>query len=233
RTSIAIGVPSVTPSNTPERISAWSASLRCVVSALWPGRRRSSSRCTSAASTRIPGGMPSTTTPTAGPGDSPKVVTTKSWPMDDDTLPPATRRARGARALRGHRDTLRRRGARALPVGRRALGEHRGVHLLAVLMVRGHHALELNQVAGPDVGARARDPGLAPFPRHDVLAGVIEEQLGVQDLAVHHRAHHLPVGRGHAEPAVRIPELEIARLDLAPLLRLELGQEPLPSAAQL
>src|SRR5262245_20589913 len=82
---MAIGVPRVRPSKRPEITSTWSASLRWVVSVLWPGRRRSSSRWMSATSTAIPGGMPSTTTPTPGPCDSPKVVTTKSRPNDDDT----------------------------------------------------------------------------------------------------------------------------------------------------
>ena len=77
RTSIAIGVPSVWPSKTPERISARSASSRGVVSLLWPGRRRSRSRWISSSVIGRRGGQPSTTTPTPPPCDSPKVVTRK------------------------------------------------------------------------------------------------------------------------------------------------------------
>ena len=36
---IAIGVPVVSPSKTPDRISGASGSLRCVTILLWPGRR--------------------------------------------------------------------------------------------------------------------------------------------------------------------------------------------------
>ena len=85
RTSIAIGVPSVRPSCTPGEDLDRSGSRRWVVMALWPGRRRSSSRWISAASSGRRGGQPSTTTPTAGPCDSPKVVTRNSEPK---LLPP-------------------------------------------------------------------------------------------------------------------------------------------------
>src|SRR5262249_24786610 len=162
--------------------------------------------------------MPSTTTPTAGPWDSPNVVTTKSWPMDDDTLPPSNRCApRGASPARRSTLGCHRQPARGLPhasaFGRRARGEHLRVPLPPVLLVRSDHALDLDQVARADVGARAGDPGLAALPRDDVLAGVIEEQLRVHDLAIHHRTHHLPVRGGHAEPAVLVRKLEVARLD--------------------
>src|SRR4029079_3094080 len=80
RTSIASGVPSVAPSCSPETISTVSGSLRCVVMALWPGRRRSSSRWISSAATGIRGGQPSITTPTAAPCDSPNVGRRSSWP---------------------------------------------------------------------------------------------------------------------------------------------------------
>ncbi len=57
-----------------------SGSRRWVVMALWPGRRRSSSAWISATASGIRGGQPSTTTPTAGPWDSPKVVMRNSVP---------------------------------------------------------------------------------------------------------------------------------------------------------
>jgi hypothetical protein len=44
---------------------------------------------------------------------------------------------------------------------------------------------------------------------------------------------HLPVRSGHAEPAILVLELEVARLDLAPVGGFEVGQEPLARAAQL
>src|SRR5215471_6496944 len=80
RTIIASGVPSVRPSCMPDRISTWSSSLRWVVIALWPGRRRSSSRWISSTVSGRRGGQPSMTTPTAGPCDSPKVVTRNALP---------------------------------------------------------------------------------------------------------------------------------------------------------
>src|SRR5499427_9910773 len=80
RTISASGVPSVNPSCMPDRISTWSVSRRWVVIALWPGRRRSSSRWISSTVTATRGGQPSMTTPTAGPCDSPKVVTRNELP---------------------------------------------------------------------------------------------------------------------------------------------------------
>src|SRR6516165_12386480 len=81
RTSIASGVPSVSPSSErPDRISTVSGSRRWVVIALCPGRRRSSSRWISATAIGRRGGQPSTITPTAGPCDSPNVVTRNSSP---------------------------------------------------------------------------------------------------------------------------------------------------------
>ena len=62
------------PRRRPERISARSASSRGVVSALWPGRRRSRSRWISSTRSRRRGGQPSMTTPTPPPWVSPKVV---------------------------------------------------------------------------------------------------------------------------------------------------------------
>src|SRR5215471_17540112 len=80
RTIIASGVPSVRPSCMPDRISTWSASRRWVVIALWPGRRRSSSRWISSTPSGRRGGQPSMTTPTAAPCDSPKVVMRNALP---------------------------------------------------------------------------------------------------------------------------------------------------------
>src|SRR5262245_34323313 len=180
--------------------------------ALCPGRRRSSSCWIAPTSTASPGGNPSTSTPTAGPCDSPNVVTRNSRPNVEDTsgtpralrtlgkLCTATLRALGklgAAALRflGEcggtlRPTTRPvRAARRPARCRLELGDR----LLAVRLVRGHEALELVEVVGPDVGARVGDQRLDPLPRHDVLARVVEEQLRVQHLAVHERAEQLPV----------------------------------------
>src|ERR1043166_8504251 len=197
-TSIAIGDPSDLPSCTPERISTWSASFRCVVMALWPGRLRSSSCWIASASTASPGGSPSTSTPTAGPCDSPNVVTRNRRPNVEDTLPtlralcalsefrPTTLRARGE---------LRAGPALTVRSGRRLLRRRlcRRDRALAIRLVGGHELLELEQVRGPDVGARVGDQRLDAFPRHDVLAGVVEEQLGMEHAAVDHRRDHLPV----------------------------------------
>src|SRR5690606_39359095 len=75
-----IGAPVVTPSYTPERISARSRSLRGVVTLLWPTRRRSSSCWISSTVSGRPPGTPSITTPSAGPWDSPQVVSLKIFP---------------------------------------------------------------------------------------------------------------------------------------------------------
>src|SRR3989338_6653529 len=75
-----MGVPVVLPSKYPERIFILSASFRGVVILLWPGRRLSSATCISSSVISIPGGQPSTTTPTAPPWDSPKVVILNNCP---------------------------------------------------------------------------------------------------------------------------------------------------------
>src|SRR5437867_423875 len=77
---MAIDVPVVLPSNTPDRISGSSASLRCVVTFDCPGRRRSRSGCKSAADSSIPGGTPSIITTLPGPWLSPAVVMRNIWP---------------------------------------------------------------------------------------------------------------------------------------------------------
>src|SRR5512140_1916621 len=153
-----IGAPVLSPSKTPETISTWSASWRCVVMALWPGRRRSSSRCTVSRSTTIPGGMPSTSTPTPAPCDSPKVVSVNRRPKVEDIS-----------AL-----------LRLRPWLRGGLLQGGGVDLRAELQVVRDHRLEVVQVGGADLLARAGDPRLALLPRHDVLARVFEEQFVVQ-----------------------------------------------------
>src|SRR6185369_14001874 len=162
----------------------------------------------------MPGGSPSMTTPTAGPCDSPNVVTRNSWPKVEDT----TRWVR--LLLLDDRDA--RRGLRVLARGE--LGDR----ALPELLVRRDHALELVQVGRPDVRARLFDPALAALPRNDVLARVIEEQLVVQHAAVHQGSHHLPVRRRHPEVAVLVGVRQITELDLGPALGVELGEEPLP-----
>src|SRR6185369_5469911 len=233
RTSIAIGDPSDLPSYTPERTSTWSASLRCVVIALCPGRRRSSSCWIAPGSTASPGGRPSTSTPTAGPCDSPNVVTRNRRPKVEDTLPAL--RALGALGeCRG--DTLRgahRRSSRAIRARLLRRRLRRGHRLLAIRLVGQHQLLELEQVRGPDVGARVGDQRLDPLPGDDVLAGVVEEQLGMERTAIDDGGEHLPVRRGHAEPAVLVDVGEIARLDVGPGRGLELAHHPLARAAQL
>ena len=77
---MAIGVPVVRPSNTPDRMRTSSGSCRCVVKRDWPGRRRSSQGWMSASDSAMRGGQPSTTQPIAGPWLSPQVVTRNRWP---------------------------------------------------------------------------------------------------------------------------------------------------------
>src|SRR6185436_6363215 len=76
-----MGVPSVWPSKTPERILTVSVSLRWVTRALWPGTRRSRSGWRSASDRDRRGGQPSTMAPMAAPCDSPHVVTRNRWPQ--------------------------------------------------------------------------------------------------------------------------------------------------------
>ena len=75
-----MGLPIVTPSWTPERISHASGSLRGVTIRLCPGRLRSSSTWISSRVMGRRGGTPSTTQPTPAPCDSPNVVTRKLTP---------------------------------------------------------------------------------------------------------------------------------------------------------
>ena len=79
-TIIMMGVPVVLPSNTPDRMRTWSGSLRWVVYLLCPGRRLSMKTWILASVSGIPGGVPSTTQPMAGPWLSPKVVNRKRCP---------------------------------------------------------------------------------------------------------------------------------------------------------
>src|SRR5215475_5470595 len=76
-----MGVPSVCPSNTPDRILTVSVSFRWLTSALCPGTRRSRSGWMSASDSGRRGGQPSTTAPMPAPWDSPHVVTRKSCPQ--------------------------------------------------------------------------------------------------------------------------------------------------------
>src|SRR3546814_394407 len=101
--SSAIGVPVVTPSNTPERISTSSASWRCEVCRERPVARRARSAVKSPGASSSPGGQPSTTQPMAGPCDSPKVVTRSNWPKVFDTRRRDSEEAggRGRRLLAG------------------------------------------------------------------------------------------------------------------------------------
>ena len=75
-----MGVPVVSPSNTPESRRIWSGSLRAVAPKPWPGLRRSSSAWMTASVRGMPAGQPSTTPPRPGPWDSPKVVRRKMVP---------------------------------------------------------------------------------------------------------------------------------------------------------
>src|SRR5476651_292484 len=76
----AIGVPVVTPSNTPDRIFTVSGSWRWVTNRDWPGRRFSIQTWMSASVSGMPGGVPSTTQPIAGPWLSPQLVNRKRVP---------------------------------------------------------------------------------------------------------------------------------------------------------
>jgi hypothetical protein len=170
RTSIAIGVPRLTPSKIPESTSTRSASWRWVVIALWPGRRRSSSSWIASSDTATPGGMPSTTTPTAAPCDSPNVVTRKSRPNVE-----LTRASSSGRPPRraGTGQLLLRRLDRALAIG---------------LVIARRASSNWKRVRDPDVGARVGDQAGDLVPGHDVLAGVIEEQLACSTPRFHERA---------------------------------------------
>ena len=75
-----IGDPNVTPFSVPDRISTLSVSDLCVVNVLWPGLRRSSCGWMSSSVNFSLEGQPSTTAPTQGPCDSPKVVIVKQLP---------------------------------------------------------------------------------------------------------------------------------------------------------
>ena len=77
----AIGVPVVFPSNTPDKIRTTSSSRRCVENEDVPGLRRSKSPCKSASDSVMPGGTPSTIAVSAGPCDSPAVITRNTCPM--------------------------------------------------------------------------------------------------------------------------------------------------------
>src|SRR5271166_3250905 len=88
---MAIGVPVVRPSNTPDRMRTWSGSWRCVVKRDWPGRRRSSHGWMSVSDKGKRGGQPSTTQPIAGPWLSPQVVTRNKWPNVLWLIGPASR----------------------------------------------------------------------------------------------------------------------------------------------
>ena len=79
---MAIGWPVVRPSRTPDSIATRSASARGVTRALWPGRRRSRSCWITASLSGRREGQPSTTTPIAGPCDSPQVVTRNACPSE-------------------------------------------------------------------------------------------------------------------------------------------------------
>src|SRR5690606_42035878 len=103
RTSSAIGVPVVTPSYTPLRISTWSASRRAEVWRVLPVARRARSWTKSSGASAIPGGQPSITQPIAGPCDSPKVVTRNRWPKVFNSFPSGSEQAAGRRRRRGGR----------------------------------------------------------------------------------------------------------------------------------
>src|SRR5258708_12557579 len=81
----AIGVPVVTPSNTPDRILTVSGSWRCVTKRDWPGRRFSIHTWMSASLSGRRGGVPSTTQPIPAPWLSPHPVHRTTLPT---LLPP-------------------------------------------------------------------------------------------------------------------------------------------------
>src|SRR5579862_463767 len=89
---MAMGVPSVFPWKTPDRMRQRSDSFLGVTMSLWPGLRRSRSFWMSASSRSRSGGQPSTTTPTPPPWDSPQVAILKSCPNWLDTGLPLFRR---------------------------------------------------------------------------------------------------------------------------------------------
>jgi len=72
-----MGAPVLFPLKIPDKNSGMSSSLRGVVPFGTPPLRRSISVTKSSTDNAIPGGQPSTTMPTAGPCDSPKILTLK------------------------------------------------------------------------------------------------------------------------------------------------------------
>ncbi len=73
-------MPVVFPSKTPDNIWTVSSSLRAVVTAEVPGFLRSRKGWMSSSDKGSPAGQPSMTAPSAGPWDSPQVVTVKCLP---------------------------------------------------------------------------------------------------------------------------------------------------------
>src|SRR5580704_9946283 len=103
-----MGVPVVSPSNTPDRIFTASASWRWEVWREVPVRRRSTSGWMSASDSSMSGGQPSTMQPSASPWLSPKLVTLKSLPkVLPDTGLPFLRLAERAQLIRLQQEHFR------------------------------------------------------------------------------------------------------------------------------
>src|SRR5215831_18323484 len=119
-----MGVPSVWPSKTPERICTTSVSFRWVTMALWPGTRRSRSGWMSASDRGRRAGQPSTTAPTPAPCDSPHVVTRNSCPQ----VLPTPRGYPGRRLLRLLQQRQHLGGERLQPVQHGMKVQHEGLH---------------------------------------------------------------------------------------------------------
>ena len=81
-----MGVPVVRPSNTPDKISTESSSLRGVVNLDCPGFLRFKNFWISSSQRESPAGHPSTTTPTPFPWDSPQVVILNIFPNVDPAI---------------------------------------------------------------------------------------------------------------------------------------------------
>ena len=86
-------MPVVWPSKTPASMRTVSGSRRWLVKREAPGRRRSSHFWMSGSASAMPGGVPSTTQPIAGPWLSPQVVTRNRVPkLLSDIVAEACRR---------------------------------------------------------------------------------------------------------------------------------------------
>ena len=194
RTSIAIGVPSVTPSNTPRQ------DLDLVGLAALGGDRALAGAA--AVEVALDVGRVD-----ADPGRHAVDDHADRGPVrlaeggDDEQLA-----ERGATMSRPARTLARAARFAAVRAACRLPGRgERGDRARAERLVRRRPALELVEVGRADVGARLGDPGLAAAPRSTMSSPVwSKNSSGWSTPWFDERADHLPVRRGHAEVAVLV-----------------------------